>query len=148
MPRAERTLPEADPDVATFDLVAHVLTRIAHRGPDATLLRAFELQLLQHAGLLLDLTHVDGAGGVCVAYDARAGMLRADETAGSVPFSEEARAAAVALSQCRIDDDSALPDIDDATLRIVSRIFALHLRAQGGPPLRSIAFLQALQRRS
>jgi hypothetical protein len=75
-------------------------------------------------------------------------MTRARDAAGAVPFSEAARLAALALLQCTVNDDTALPDLDDATLRIVSRIFALHLRGQGGPPLRSVAFLQALKRGS
>ena len=43
-------------------------------------------------------------------------------------------------------DLHALPAVDEDTLRAVGRLFAGHLKQHGGPPLKSVAFLDAVAR--
>jgi recombinational DNA repair protein (RecF pathway) len=120
----ERLLPEAEPAPEVFDLVSDALLSIARSGPSARLLRALELKLLLFLGYLPDLfdadaVHVEGGG-----------------------LLDDARLAALALVQA--PDLGHLPNVDDELLRPVSRIFASHLRRQGGPPLKSVQFLASL----
>jgi recombinational DNA repair protein (RecF pathway) len=116
----ERLLPEAEPQPDVFDLVKHALILIATKGPSAALLRSLELKLLQMLGWLPDIARGEDGG---------AGL------------DDDAQRIAVQLLMTPIDE---LPDVDDATLRSVARIFASHLRRLGGPPLKSVAFLQAV----
>lgn len=110
----ERFLPEGEPAAEVFALVDGALASICAAGASARLLRALELKLLLHTGYLPDLS-VD------------------------VPeLDAEARRAAITLMSDRDDV------IDDAVLRRVSRLFAAHLRRQGGAPLKSVQFLQSL----
>lgn len=113
----ERLLPEAEPAPEVFGLVDAAFGAICTTGPSARLLRALELKLLLHTGYLPDLTVEDDA------------------------MSNEARQVAHALVS---GDLLALPDVGDALLREVSRVFAAHLRRQGGAPLKSVQFLQSL----
>lgn len=117
----ERLLPEAEPAPEIFELVDEGLRSIARAGPSARLLRALELKLLLLLGYLPDLFDADALG---------------------VELPDEARRAAIALVQA--DGLGALPPVDEALLRPVSRIFAGHLRRQGGAPLKSVQFLASL----
>lgn len=119
----ERMLPEGEPAPDVFALVDAVFATICTTGTSARLLRALELKLLLHTGYLPDLTH------------AAAGH----EVGGELD--DEARGAAHALVNASLD---ALPVVDDVVLRRVSRLFAGHLRRQGGAPLKSVQFLQSL----
>jgi DNA repair protein RecO (recombination protein O) len=140
----ERLLPEADPAADVFELARTAVVGIAARGADAVLLRAFELKLLHRTGHLPDLATDDG--GRCRAYDPLSGrFLSADGTGGApmgaLPFSDEARRAAVELLHASLD---ALPVLEPAIAREAGRLFASHLRHIGGPPLRSVAWLASL----
>jgi len=116
----ERMLPEHEPAPEVFAFVDEALDRIARVGPSAALLRAVELKLLLHTGYLPDL---------------------ADSEAPHEGLADDARAAAQRLVDAEL---GALPDVDEPTLRAVSRVFAAHLRRQGGPPLKSVQFLASL----
>jgi DNA repair protein RecO len=115
----ERMLPEGEPAPEVFALVDATLATICTTGTSARLLRALELKLLLHAGYLPDLTHATEVS----------------------ELDDEARGAAHALVSAEL---GALPDVEDAVLRRVSRLFAGHLRRQGGAPLKSVQFLQSL----
>jgi recombinational DNA repair protein (RecF pathway) len=117
----ERLLPEAEPAPEVFELVGTALRRIARAGPSARLLRALELKLLSSIGYLPDLLDGDALGP---------GMP------------EAARVAALALVQARSLEE--LPDVEEALLRPVARVFSAHLRQQGGAPLKSVQFLASL----
>jgi DNA repair protein RecO (recombination protein O) len=137
----EKLLPEADPAPDVFDDVARAMTALPFA--DARLLRAFELRLLDATGYLPDLSGAnDDAGAPVVAWDAVAGHLLSMPSARTVPFTDEARHAAMALLSAPL---TAPPDVDDDVLRVVSRIFASHLRRQQIGPLKSIAFLRAIR---
>jgi DNA repair protein RecO (recombination protein O) len=139
----ERLLPEAEPTPAIHALVRDVVRSVAHHGAQPVILRAAELQLLGHLGYLPELVLQDEPTAECVAYDPHAGRLLARATAGSVPFSAGALEAARGLLAAeRLD---ALPAVPTETLRVVSRIFAEHLRRHLGSPLRSVAFLRSLE---
>jgi DNA repair protein RecO len=114
----ERMLPEHEPQPEVFAIVDCAIDRIAKLGASALLLRAVELKLLLHAGYLPDLA--DGA---------------------VLDLADDARRAAQSLVDAELD---ALPALDDAMLRSVARIFAAHLRRQGGPALKSVRFLAHL----
>lgn len=120
----ERLLPEAEPAPEIFDLVSSAMRRLAEAGPSSRLLRAVELKLLFHLGYLPDLSDP------------------AVDVASGVELPEDARLAALALVQA--PNLEALPDVPDALLRPVSRLFAAHLRRQGGGPLKSVQFLASL----
>jgi DNA repair protein RecO (recombination protein O) len=113
----ERLLPQAEPAPEVFAIVDAAFADICTTGPSTRLLRALELKLLMHTGYLPDLT------------------------LGHEAISDAARAAAHALVTGQL---GALPDIDEAMLREVSRVFKAHLRCHGGPPLKSVQFLQSL----
>ncbi|OGQ11317.1 MAG: DNA repair protein RecO [Deltaproteobacteria bacterium RBG_16_71_12] len=134
----ERLLPEAEPNPDVFDLTTSALRVVATTGARAVLLRAFELQLLRQLGWLPDLHQVDGP---VTAFDAEAGRLLSTPSAGAVQFPEEARAAALALLASPLD---ALPDLDPATARGVSRLFGAALARHVTRPLKSVAFLRSL----
>lgn len=134
----ERLLPEAEATPEVFDLVSEAFRRVAAHGARTVLLRAFELQLLRHLGWLPDLRDVEGPA---VAWDADAGRILAVAAPGSAPFPEAARQAALALLEAPLSD---LPDVDAATLRAVSRLFASMLARQVGRPLKSVEFLRSL----
>ncbi|MBI1946977.1 MAG: DNA repair protein RecO [Deltaproteobacteria bacterium] len=133
----ERLLPEAEPNPDVFELLASALRGVAIRGARTELLRAFELQLLRQLGWLPEL-HIEGAA---TAYDVEAGRLVTTSRAGAVPFSEAARAAALALLAAPLD---ALPAFDADTLRGVSRLFGATWARHVGRPLKSAAFLRSL----
>lgn len=118
----ERLLPEVEPAAEIFALVDEALRHIARNGPSARLLRALELKLLLLLGYLPDLFDADALG---------------------VEMPEDARRAAIALVQS--EGLAALPDVDNALLRPVGRIFAGHLRRQGVGPLKSVQFLASLE---
>lgn len=134
----ERLLPEAEPSPEVFDLTATALRVVATTGARAVLLRAFELQLLRLLGWMPDLRGVDGA---VAAFDPEAGRLLPAASAGALPFSEQARGAALGLLAAPLD---ALPDIDQTTLRVVSRLFGSALARHVTRPLKSVAFLRSL----
>lgn len=113
----ERLLPEAEAAPEVFALVDTAFSAICTTGPSALLLRALELKLLLHTGYLPDLTVEDDL------------------------LSPQARAVAHGLVTA---DLLAYPDVAEPLLREVSRVFSAHLRRQGGPPLKSVQFLQAL----
>lgn len=118
----DRLLPEAEPAPEVFALVDTALRVVAATGPSARLLRAVELKLLLAIGYLPDLHDPDGWGS-------------------EVP--DPARRAALALLLA--EDLMALPEVDDALLRPVARIFGAHLRRHGGGPLKSVQFLASLK---
>ena len=134
----ERFLPEAEPCPEVFDLVCAAFREVAQAGARTVLLRAFELQLLRQLGWLPDLHDVEGPA---VGFDADAGRLLGTVSAGAAPFTEGARRAALLLLETPL---TALPEVDPATLRIVSRIFAAALARHVGRPLKSVAFLRSL----
>lgn len=138
----ERLLPESEPAPSIHALVRDGLRALAVRGAEPVVLRAVELQLLLHLGYLPDLSVIDAPGAPCAAYDPATGRLLAAATAGAVPFGPEALEVARALA-CAVDL-AALPSVPLATLRASSRIFAEHLRRHLATPLRSVAFLRAL----
>ena len=140
----ERSVPEHEPDAALFERVVEALLLLARHGADARLLRSFELKLLAGMGYLPDLASVDDEpGSPSAAYDPTSGRLLAHAIHGSLPFAEDARRAAMALLVAPL---AALPVVDEAVLRAVGRLFAAHLRAQGGAPLRSVEFLASIGR--
>jgi hypothetical protein len=110
-------LPEHEAQPEVFAIVDAAIARIARLGPSALLLRSVELKLLLHAGYLPDL---------------------ADP---ALDLADDSRRAAQSLVDAELD---ALPAHDDAMLRSVARIFAGHLRRQGGPALKSVRFLAHL----
>ncbi len=114
----ERMFPEHEPAPEAFALVFEALLRIARAGPSPVLLRALELKLLLLVGYLPDLRDTD-------------------------ELPDEARAPAASLLTAALSD---LPAVDPAMLRTVSRVFAAHLKRQGGPPLKSVAFLDSIAR--
>ena len=126
----ERFVPEGAPQPELWDVVSATLAGIAGRGPRAVILRAFELQLLNTLGVLPDLSGVDGDPGAdCVAYDPVSCRLLAHADAQSVPFSDNARQAALFLLAGDAEAAASL-DVDDLVLREVSRLFAHWLKRQ------------------
>ncbi len=138
----ERLVPEAEPAPELFDAVNDGIRHIARSGASALLLRAVELKLLHLLGYLPPLVVVDVPGASCEAYDPVAGRLLHAPTAASVPFSQAALELAQQLFALSLV--APMPVADAQVLRATSRLFAAHLRRQGGAPLRSIAFLRAL----
>jgi DNA repair protein RecO len=140
----ERFVPEGAPVPDFFAVVEDTLLGLARHGGRAAILRAFELHLLDELGVLPDLGDVtDDPGLPVVAYDPLRGHLLAHEGPGAVPFSDDARQAAMFLLGSDADDAVALP-VDDAVLREASQLFAHWLRRQG-VALRSLEVLRALR---
>ena len=145
----ERVLPEGAPQPEFFDVVVRTLVALARGGDgSATVLRAFELQLLATLGVLPDLTGVvDEPGAPSVAYDPVAGHLLAHGAPGALAFSNDARRAAIALLDADADDVvdvRAAVVIDDALLREVTVLFSSWLRRQA-IELRSIEVLRSVR---
>ncbi|MCC7069692.1 MAG: DNA repair protein RecO [Deltaproteobacteria bacterium] len=132
----ERMLPEAEPSPEVFDLLWTALRLVATGGAQTALLRAFEIQLLRQLGWLPELT---ARAGPVAALEV--GGLVGAVRAGTVPFDDETRAAALALLVAPLD---ALPAFEATTLRAVSRLFAAAWAQHVGRPLKSVAFLRAL----
>jgi recombinational DNA repair protein (RecF pathway) len=136
----ERLVPEGEPSDALFVDVECALRAVCRAGAEPAILRALELKLLLHLGYLPDLAVVDVPGSACEAYDPAAGRFVHHPTAGSVPFDDTALACARAL----VAADFAAVAGDRAVLRVVSRVFAAHLRRHTSGPLHSVAFLHSL----
>lgn len=138
----ERLVPEGAPVPDVYALVDGALSALVARGADAAVLRAFELKLLQDAGYLPDLGGAeDEPGAPVVAFDPARSHLVAHASPGTVPFHEGARAAALALLHAPV---GAPPLVDEAVLRMVSRLFSAHLKRTLDRPLRSVAFLRGI----
>jgi len=141
----ERFVPEGAPLPALFDDVSDVIAGLARHGARASILRALELRLLNELGVLPDVSAAqDAPGEPVVAYDAASGHLLARPSSTSVPFSEDARQAALFLLDSDADAAASLP-VDDDVLREVSRIFSSWLRRQH-VTLRSLEVLKQLPR--
>ena len=139
----ERFIPEGAPQPELFDVVTDTMTALAQRGPQAVVLRAFELQLLNVLGVLPDLSGVaDDDGAPCVAYDPVRGHLLARSGPQTVDFSDDARQAALFLLGGDATQALSL-SVDDDVLRQVSRLFSSWLRRQH-VKLRSLEVLRAL----
>ncbi len=143
----ERFIPEGAPQPELYDVVEQTLACLAKHGASAAVLRAFELQLLSCLGVLPDLSAVvddagRGDGLPCVAYDPVRGHLLSHGDAQSLPFSDNARQAALFLLQGSAHDALTL-SIDDDVLRQVSRLFGSWLKRQS-VRLRSLEVLRAL----
>lgn len=140
----ERFVPEGAPVPGSFAVVKDTLLWLASHGGRAAILRAFELRLLDELGVLPDLGDAtDDPSLPVVAYDPQRGHLLAHEAPGAVPFSEDARQAAMFLLGSDADDALALL-VDDAVMREASQLFAHWLRRQG-VALRSVEVLRALR---
>lgn len=141
---AERFIPEGAPLPDFFAVVKDTLRGLARHGGKAAILRAFELRLLDELGVLPDLSDaVDDPGLPVVAYDPARGHLLAHEQGGAIPFSDDARQAALFLLQS--DADAAVTlHVDDAVLREASLLFGHWLRRQG-VTLRSLEVLRQLR---
>jgi DNA repair protein RecO (recombination protein O) len=140
----ERFLPDGAPVPDFYGVVEDTLLGLARHGGRAAILRAFELRLLDELGVLPDLSEAsDDPGLPVVAYDPLRGHLLAHEGPGAVPFSDDARQAALFLLSSDTDDAIAL-SVDDAVLREASQLFAHWLRRQG-VALRSLEVLRALR---
>lgn len=140
----ERFVPEGAPVPDFFTVVEDTLLGLARHGGRAAILRAFELRLLAELGVLPDLGDASDDPGLPVsAYDPQRGHLLAHQAPGAVPFSDDARQAALFLLGSGADDAVALP-VDDVVLREVSQLFAHWLRRQG-VALRSLEVLRALR---
>lgn len=139
----ERLVPAGVPVPDLWALVDDALGALAARGPDARVLRAFELQLLADAGYLPDLlAAADDPQAPVVAFDPTRSHLLAHAGPETVPFDEAARRAARALLAAPVGSP---PDVDDAALRMVGRLFAAHLKRHVDQPLKSVAFLRSLR---
>lgn len=138
----DRLLPEGEPAPGVYDELCLALEVLARGEGDARLLRAFELRLMADGGWLPDLSGAaDEPGEPVVAWDPARGELLAHPTPGSVPFGEDAQRAALALLEAPLD---GLPEVPEPTLRVVSRLFAGHLRRLQVGPLKSVAWLKGL----
>ena len=138
----ERLLPEAEPAPELFGWLAGALEHLGRLGSNAALLRAYELQLLKATGYLPDLdTASDLEDEVPVALEPRTGALVAEPSEHAIGFGERARALTKRLLE---SGPHALPEADAETLRVVSRLFATHLRRMGTSDLKSLAFLKQL----
>ncbi len=139
---SERLLPAAEPAPALFGSLVAALEQLCGGAADARLLRGFELHLLDETGYLPDLRSASDAPERAPAFlDQKTGALLAAESATSVPFGREAQEACMALLSSPFE---APPDVDTATLRVVGRLFATHLRLMGVSGLKSVAFLRSL----
>ncbi|MCP4498654.1 MAG: DNA repair protein RecO [Deltaproteobacteria bacterium] len=134
-----RMVPEEAPDEEVFFRLVNAIDALATKDTQPEILRAYELQLLQASGELLDLSRV----APCVAFDAREGVLLAEPLSGSIPFSEAARSLALLLVQA---DFVSLESHSHARLREVGRLFASYLRRADLPRLKSLQYLKDLQR--
>lgn len=140
----ERFVPDGAPVPDFYGVVVDTLLGLARHGGRAAILRAFELRLLDELGVLPDLSEAsDDPGLPVVAYDPQRGHLLAHEGPGAVPFSDDARQAALFLLGSDADDAIALP-VDDVVLREASQLFSHWLRRQG-VALRSLEVLRALR---
>jgi DNA repair protein RecO (recombination protein O) len=140
----DRLLPEAEPETTVYAWLSAALEHLARLGADPRLLRAYELQLLLATGYLPDLdTASDLEDEPPVAIDPASGALVAEPGEGALPFGPEVRSATRALLDAQ---PTALPDLDEPTLRAVGRLFAVHLRRMEIRDLKSVAFLRSLSR--
>lgn len=135
-------VPEQEPAPDVFFWLSQALGLLLCQEP-ALLLRAFELKLLQHAGLLPDLREaVDCPLAQVKAYDPVSGHLLSVLDPQTIAFDAEAQRCAIALLEHPLD---ALPSCAEAQLRMVGRIFAFRLRAMRLRPLKSLAFFKDLE---
>ncbi len=139
----ERFVPDGAPLPELYVTVEDTLVALSTHGPRPTVLRAFELRLLDELGVLPDLSDAaDSPGDDVTAYDADRGVLLAAATATSIPFSEAARQAAIFLLQGDAEAANALP-VDLEVLKICSRLFSQWLQRQR-VTLRSLEVLRQL----
>jgi len=133
---------EGETALEFFEVVDQVLQAIASGRTKPEVLRAFELKLLAYVGHLPDLTEaVDCPSQRVAAYDPASGHLLAIAEAGTVPFDEESRLAALELVSAPMTD---VPEFNEHVLRQIAKIFVFRLREQKKGPLKSVEFLREL----
>ena len=138
----DRLLPEEEASPALFGWLAGALERLGRLGSSAALLRAYELQLLRTTGYLPDLDVAsDLEDEVPVALEPSTGALVAEPSEHAVAFPARARQLAKELLAAKPHE---LPMSDDGELKVVSRLFATHLRRMNVGDLKSLAFLKQL----
>lgn len=131
----EKFLPENDPSPEFFlDIVD---TFVALADPHPTILRGFELKLLDVCGYLpeIDLRH----GADVKAFCPLSCQFLSDATELSVPFSSDALELAHAMLIAKIGSVS-YEGMDE--LLMIGRIFQSRLRLLGLYPLKSVSFLR------
>lgn len=111
----ELFLPEHEAAQQLFDALTAALTRLANENPSATVLRAYEIKLLSYCGYLPDLNEaVEGLDELALA---------------------------AARNFCESDLEN-LPEVDEAILRNIARLFVQQLREHARQPLSSVEFLK------
>lgn len=138
----ERLVPEAVPVPELFVCLSGAIEALCDGRGDARTLRAFELHLLDESGYLPDLDSLRNAEHATgFSIDPSTGAVVPNAGAALVPFSRDAVEAAWALLHSAPESP---PAVDDATLKVVGRLFAIHLRRQGVHTLKSVQFLRSL----
>lgn len=136
----EKFLPEADPAPELFSVVEDAFVMLAKHDAHASLLRSFELKLLEYCGYLPELPSQEEEHDV-VAFDPVSCRFLVSATPESVDFSYHALKLAKSMLIAKV---GAVNYEHTDELLMIGRIFKARLLLMGLTPLKSVTFLKQL----
>lgn len=140
----ERMLPEEEPAESIFLLIEGAWLALAQRGAQASILRAFEMHLLDFCGYLPDFSDVDGLGEGQIFYDPIACRLSEEPIAQSFMVTRSA----IMLAKNMLESEIGQVENDNFDdLLSLGRIFRSRLSVLGIKELKSVSFMKQLAKK-
>ncbi|OPZ22991.1 MAG: DNA repair protein RecO [bacterium ADurb.BinA186] len=137
-------LPEEEPAESIFLLIEGAWLALAQRGAQASILRAFEMHLLDFCGYLPDFSDVDGLGGGQIFYDPIACRLSEEPVAQSFMVTRSA----IMLAKNMLESEIGQVENDNFDdLLSLGRIFRSRLSVLGIKELKSVSFMKQLAKK-
>lgn len=139
----EKFLPEADPAPEIFLMIEDALFSLEKNTASASLLRSFEVKLLEYCGYLPELPQGTEEQAVR-AFDPVSCRFTSDISESSFPFSSMAL---LLLKSMLIAKVGSVNYEESGELLMIGRVFQSRLKLLGLSPLKSVAFLKQLSGR-
>lgn len=136
----EKFLPESDPAPEIFTMIEEAFATLVAKEASASLLRSFELKLLDYCGYLPEMPHEEHEHAV-MAFDPVACRFLSSATDESVAFSYDALILAKSMLIAKV---GAVNYESTQELLMIGRIFKSRFTLMGLTPLKSVAFLKQL----
>lgn len=140
----ERMLPEEEPAESVFALIEGAWSALAQLGAQASILRAFEMHLLDFCGYLPDFDEIDSLDCGQIYYDPVACRLSEEPLAQSFIVTRSA----IMLARDMLENKIGQVESDNfADLLSLGRIFRSRLSVLGIKELKSVSFMKQLAKK-